>query len=143
MNPNIIEGFFAILDDTYQIQKIYQTKSIKIFKENELLFKYVDPAYEKSCEVFLNDIKEKSVSFNHRIEMTDKNKKMPFFLNGYKSKTHMYVFGIQDQHHVEEILEDLISFNNANLNELRVLRKQMQLNDSGVYNEITKLNNEL
>lgn len=143
MNPNIIEGFFAILDDTYKIQKLYQTKSIKLLKENELLKKYVDPTHEKSLDVFLNDIKEKSISFNHRILMLNKNEAMPFFLNGYKSQSHMYVFGIQDQNHVEDILEDLISFNNSNINELRLLRKQMQLNDSGVYNEITKLNNEL
>jgi diguanylate cyclase (GGDEF)-like protein len=143
MNPNIIEGFFAVLDDTNKIKKLYQTNSNKMLKENKSLFEYVDPSYEKYLQVFLNEIKEKSISFNHRILLLDKNKAMPFFLNGYKSQTHMYVFGIQDQNHVDEILQDLISFNNSNINELRLLRKQIQLNDSGVYNEITKLNNDL
>jgi diguanylate cyclase (GGDEF)-like protein len=143
MNHNTIEGFFVIIDETYKIQKFYQTAAVEFLKENESLDHFVVTSHQKALFNFLDEINKNQVSFNHHIIMKNKNENTVFFLNGYKAHSHIFVCGIQDQDQVEEILEDLISFNNANINELRLLRKQIQLNDSGVYNEITKLNNEL
>ena len=99
---------------------------------------------------FLAEIKKNSVSFGWEMKLKQDEKGRIINFGGALIDNRILILGASTQISIELLLKDLISINNEQTNEIRMLNKEKSAlsgkqtrADNYYFDEITKLNNEL
>lgn len=122
-----------------------------IFPGNSVFSSFVDSSVNSIIEKnsltqfddFLKKIDEAHIALHHQLTLTYLNKNYVCCLNGYKNEETTLIFALFDVSSDVELFQKMMALNSQQLNELLSLKKDLQVQDSKIYEEMSRLNSEL
>jgi len=92
---------------------------------------------------FMKKMNANQSAFHHHLIIEHANHTHDCYLNGFKDGETRLIFVLFNTTTDEEILKKIMRLNSQQLNELRMMKKDLQIQDTKIYEEISKLNSEL
>jgi diguanylate cyclase (GGDEF)-like protein len=135
-----LKDIFFVLDSQDIIQSVIPSTSIYAsYKFQPFIFIFSPQGKDQYLELKKLLISNEVV-LNYPIEC---NNFAIGYINAYMDKSMCFIMILSENTSEEELFKKIMVLNSQQLNELRALHKQYQLQDTSAYEEISKLNNEL
>lgn len=140
-NLSVLKDFLVVLDQDKIIQWVIPS--------HQVFDKYLNKAYhhlfvlnDKESNTFFDKLNQHESVFNYKTDIKFNDMYYTGYLNGFKDDFY-YIIVLFNHESDEEIFKKIIKLNSVQVNELRSLRKDIQVHDEKAYEEISKLNSEL
>ncbi|MCF8223625.1 MAG: HAMP domain-containing histidine kinase [Bacteroidales bacterium] len=147
-----VKGFALLCDDSGVIREILRD-DFGLSGQNlsgRLFSNLVEADARNRAMNFLLEIRQKKISFDHRLPVNIKNKLISFYFIGVHLGNEMLIIGADNHKEAMEFTNHLQEINNEQTNLLRELLKKDFMSDNKEnddteknFDEITHLNNEL
>ncbi len=147
-----IKGF-ALLCDSQGVIKNILRDDFGLANSNpngKLFINLVDPSARKQSLDFMLEIRQRKISFDHRLDMGINNNTYSIYFIGLQLMDDLLIIGADNHKDAIDFVNHLQQINNEQSNQIRSLLKQqastvqIKNNESELlFDEITNLNNEL
>lgn len=122
-----------------------------IFPENSVFSSFIDMSIydiienssRKQFDDFMKIVNESNITLHHQIALTYLNKNYDCCLSGYKNGEKTLIFALFNVASDIEIFKKMMVLNSQQLDELFLLKKDLNVQDLKVYEEMSRLNSEL
>ena len=140
-NLPVLKDFLVVLSQDKIIQSfIPNLKEFEDFINKD--YRSLFTVKNEESNDFFNKLDHSQVVFNYKVDLKYNDIKYSSFLNGFKNDFY-YIIVLFNHESDEEILKRIIMLNSVQVNELRMLKKDILIHDEKAYEEISKLNSEL
>jgi diguanylate cyclase (GGDEF)-like protein len=136
-------GFLAILDSNDTIIHFVTSHQINPHPEGKPFISIVLPHSREIAFQLLKQLHEEGSALDYVIATQISGDSARFMIHGFQNQDQAVLIGIDEQSSGTSIFHEFVRMSNAQVNEIRKLRQRIQLSDSGVYEEMSKLNSEL
>jgi len=122
-----------------------------IFPTNSVFSSFVDSSVNSIIERnsftqfddFMKKIDDADIALHHQMTLTYLKKNYDCCLNGYKNKETTLIFVLFDVSSDVALFQKMMELNSQQMNELLSLKKEVNVQDSKIYEEMSRLNSEL
>ena len=147
----IKSGFIISCDKDFIIQEVLQDHSGYNLSRyiNTPLITMLDSGSINKAVIFQEDLRKSNNAVSWELNLSDGESLKPFYFAGLNKNDSFYIIGSANSDTILEIVTEIMTIENEQTNRLRELIKEninlkLAVSDSGeLYNEISKLNNEL
>lgn len=140
--PNI-KDFMLVIDESNIIVSVFPSESEFSSFINKKVESIITQESITDFQNFIQDLNQKNAALHHQIILNFSDINYSCHINGYKDEKTSLIFALFNTSSDEEIYKKMMHLNSQQVNELRMLRKNMQLQENQIYDEISKLNSEL
>lgn len=138
-----LRDFILVINEEGVIISTFPTDSILSDEINQELARYISSKDLDIYQNFINQTHQKEIIMHQKIHLCYQEKKYLLKMSGFKEGQNTYIFCIFNSSSDEDVLIKMMRLNSEQVNELRVLNKNLSTLDSKAFEEISKLNSEL